>query len=139
MIDDAVYAIAKAHAGLTALIGSADNTRLYPAGQQAANTTLPRVEFVKEPPRPVSGIWQDSGWFHTVFDFLVIADTARNAGLVVEQLRACFARYHSNGSDVGSTGHKVDDAETVDADESAGYDHELGGYTQGIAFEFFHN
>lgn len=138
MIDDAVYTIAKAHAGLTALIGSGDNTRLYPAGQQVA-ATQPRVEYVKEPPRPIQGVWLDSGWFYTVFDMLVLAASAREAGLVVEQLRAAFARYHSNGAVVGSTAHKVDDAETVDADESADYDHELGCYTQGIAFEFFHN
>lgn len=139
MIDDAIYTVAKAHGGLTALIGSGDSTRLYPGGQQGANTTLPRVEYSKEPPRPVSGVWQDSGWFHTVFDFLVIAATAREAGLVVEQLRACFARYHSNGATVGSSGHRIDDAETVDADEPADYDHDLGAYTQGVAFEFFHD
>ena len=138
MIEDAAYTIAKAHAGLTALIGSGDNCRFYPAGEQTT-TTLPRVEYVKEPPRPIQGVWLDTGWFHTSFDLLVLAATAREAGLVVEQLRSCFARYHSAGAVVGSTSHKVDDIETVEADAAADYDRELGCYMQNIAFEFFHN
>jgi hypothetical protein len=137
MIEDAMYTIAKAHGGLTGLIGAGDNCRIYPSGAQVR--VLPDVEWVKEPFRPISGIWLDTGWGYTVFDFLVRAATAREAGLVVEQLRSCFARYHSNGAVVGATAHKVDDIESDEADQAADYDHELGCYTQGIAFEFFHN
>lgn len=136
MIEEALYVIAKAHPGLTGLIGSGDNIRLYPDAKD--KPTLPALIYAKGDPDPIAGIWQDSGWYHTVFSFTALGSSAKAAKEVIVQARAAFQRYHSNGAVVAGTDHKVDDVEALPTGQDY-YDHELDCFAEEIELEFFHN
>ena len=131
MIDDAIYEIGKAHGGLTALIGSSPNTRLFPITEDKRHT-LPCVVWDKDDPDPIAGIRQDSGWYWTTITFAARAATAREAALVIAQVRLAYQRYL--GTIGGST---IDDAKAT-GEGSSYYDHELGCYAEEFELRFFH-
>ena len=128
MIEDAIYTIGQAAAGLTALIG----TRLYPSGVQE-RPTAPFVVYDKEDPIPVAGIHVDSGWYHTTFTFMAAATTARAAAALIAQVRVAYQRYNAT---VGS--HIIDDIKAM-PNGSSYYDEELELFIEEIELEVFHN
>jgi hypothetical protein len=131
MIEESIKTIGAAHAGLTAEIG----TRLY--GEAApAKPTVPFVVFEKGGPRPVAGVYLDSGWYHTPFVFTAFATSAKKAKEVIAQVRLAFQRYHSAGALV--SGCYIDDAEATGSGEHD-YDPELELFWEEIELEFFHS
>lgn len=132
IIEDTVFAIGSAHAGLTALIGSGSSCRLYPAAQDP-EPALPYVIFTKGDPMPIEGYYSDTGWFKTEIAFEAHAATAREAALVMAQVRAAFARYKGTVGGVA----KVDDVHTI-GNGSAYYDEELAHYCEELEFEISH-
>jgi uncharacterized protein DUF3168 len=131
VIEESVKTIGTAHAGLSAEIGA----RLY-AEAAPAKPLAPYVVFEKGGPRPVAGIYLDSGWYHTPITFTAFASSAKKAKEVIALVRAAFQRYHSGGAAV--SGHQIDDAEaTGDGDHD--YDPELELFWEEIELEFFHN
>lgn len=131
IVEDIAYSIGSVHAGLTALIGSGSACRLYPVGK-VNMPTLPAVIFTKGDEEPVEGVWADSGWFYTTITFEVLAASAREAALVMAQVRAAYKRYHGTVSTA-----KVDDI-TSDGNLTAYYDQELDCYVEELDFKFFH-
>jgi hypothetical protein len=131
VIEDAVYAIGIAHAGLTALIGASPNTRLYPIAEETKHP-LPCVVFDKDDPDPVAGIRQDSGWYWTTITFTARAATAREAALVIAQVRLAYQRYFGTIASID-----IDDARATGEGMSY-YDHELGCYAEEFELRFFH-
>jgi hypothetical protein len=132
VISDAIYYLGTNHGGLTALIG----TNLYPVAERREHQ-VPRVVFELEEPDPVAGIRQDSGWWHTRVVFSCYGVTQRAAGLIAEQVRACYQRYFSNGAVVGTTTHKIDDVKATGSG-SQYYDPELDQFVEDVELELFH-
>ena len=137
MIEEALLVLAKAHSGLTALIGSGNDIRFYPETEEREHAA-PRVVYANEDQDPIAGIWSDSGWYHTIFSFTAWGSSALAAKEVIDQVRDCFQRYHSNGAVVSGTSHKIDDV-LGRAVMDAGYDHDIGQFWEAIELEFFHD
>ncbi len=132
MLGDAIYTLGSQHAGLVALIG--DN--LFPVAEQREHQAR-RVVFEIGEQEPVAGIYQDSGWFHSPVTFSCYGETARDAGLVAAQVRACFQRYHSAG--VAIAGHAIDDVKAAAGSGAQHFEPELEQYVEEVVLEFFHN
>jgi hypothetical protein len=131
MIEEVVYSIGTAAAGLTALIGAGSAARLFPVAEEQEHA-LPRLIYEKDTPRPIAGIWSDSGWYKTHIRFRAYGQTAMAAKQVIEQVRAAYQRYHGQVStiwveDVKATGWGSDD-----------YDIDLAQFWEEVEFEFFY-
>jgi hypothetical protein len=132
MIEQAIFAIGSAHAGLGALIGSGSAARLFPTAEETEHA-VPRVVFEKDRPEAIAGWFFDSGWYHTRFRFTAYGATALQAKQVIEQVRLAYQRFHG-----ASSGHSIDDARTT-GEGSDWFDLELGQFAEEFELEFFHN
>jgi len=135
MIEQSIYAIGQASAGLATLLGSGANMKLFPEAEEQEHAT-PRVVFSLVEASTVSGIVQDSAWRHTRYVFTCYGATASEAKQLREQVYTTFARY--NGT-IG--GHTIDPGgfDSVTRIEPGGYDFDLQQFYEEIEIPFFHN
>lgn len=92
-LEDALYARAKAHAGLTALIGAADATRFYPI-QAAPKPTAPYVVHeIDDDDEQGHAMGVDVAPRRAFVRFWCYGTTGDSARSVATQLIAAFRRY----------------------------------------------
>lgn len=99
-IDDALVARAAAFGGLTALIGTLPNMRLYPADAASQNATRPYVTYqlISGPRAHAMGV--DPGMVKARFQFTCWGDSSTDCRSVVDQVRACYSRFKGTISSV---------------------------------------
>jgi hypothetical protein len=130
VIEQSIYAIAAAHGGLTALVG----TRVFPEAEEQEHVT-PRLVFGVVDWTTVSGVVQDSAWRHTWIEFTCWGASAIEAKQVREQVYAAYARYFGT---IG--GHSIDPVGSmVEHGGESGYDPDLQQYYELVLIKFFHN
>lgn len=129
LLEEVVYSIGSAAAGLTALIGTPP--RLYPVAEEQEHA-LPRVIYEKDTPGPIAGIWQDSGWYKTNIRFRAYGSTAIQAKQVIDAARTAWQRYHGQVSTVW-----VEDVKATGWGDD-GYDLDLAQFFEEIELEFFY-
>lgn len=136
MIEKSIYTLAQANAGLQALLGSSTDMRLFPAAEEKEHA-LPRVVYRKVGQDPVSGIRQDSSWYHSDFQFRAYAATALEAKDLLDAVYACLGRYFSNN--VAVSGSLIDDVRVVEGSRDEDFDRDLNQYWEEFELSFFHS
>lgn len=136
-LERAIYAAVKAHAGLTALIGSGDNTRLYPF-EAAHSAAFPHITFRVVSHQPAEAMSGVSDLRARRVEFQI---HSKAAGVMAElstvsaQLRDCFERYSGTLAGDGWT-HTIDQA-LLDNETDLGLDINPKTYRRALDFIFW--
>lgn len=94
-VETVLYDRGRAHAGLSALIG----TRLYP-GVLPQKCTYPAVNYSRVFASRVSAMGADTGLVRARFQFDIWADTYAVARAIAEQVRLCYQRWSNTAGTV---------------------------------------
>lgn len=92
-LEDALFARAKAHAGLTALIGAADATRFYPVQAAPKAATPYVVHEIDDDQEQGHAMGVDVAPRRAFCRFWCYGATGDSARSTATQLIACFRRY----------------------------------------------
>lgn len=92
-IDDALVARAATVPGLTGLIGTQPNMRLYPVDTASQNAARPYVTFQQISGPPEHAMGADPGMVRARYQFDCWADTSTDALTLSDQVRAAFSRF----------------------------------------------
>lgn len=100
-IDDALIARAAAFAGLTALIGTQPDMRLYPADSAPQGGVRPFVVYQQiSPTDRAHAMGSDPGSVKARFQFTCWGDTDTSCRDVGDQVRACYSRFRGTISTI---------------------------------------
>lgn len=136
-LERAIYSRVKAHAGLTALIGSGDSTRLYPF-EADHGAAFPHITFriiSHIPAESMSGV-SDLRQRRVEFQIHTNAAAAMSSlSAVAAQLRDCFERYSGTLTGTGWS-HTIDQV-FLDNETDLGLDINPNTYRRVLDFIFW--